>query len=323
MIGFFSSAPSNAKVSKPIVTVLDLASLNLEDPPFEIKELPGKGLGILATRNLKAGDLVLKETPILIADDADGPEGVLKAYHRLSPQERQRYDSLYISKRHMGKPRPLAICLTNAFGFGIVDGIDECGVCEKGSRFNHSCRPNVHRYWDQEQKCMWFICTRDVKEGEELCTFYFEVTDSKDVRQARLKSTFEFDCTCEACSMSEEETLASDVRRRKLKTLEVFLSYLEDSPLELIKTVQRLCQLAEEEGLVMWRRYWAFEALTECVLHGDKENAERWIERVLGFERVEAGIWSTRYKKLEALKGRVELSVGWLKEERMILAGPD
>lgn len=115
-------------------------------PAYEKKDIPGKGIGLVATRHLKAGDLVLKDRPLVILENNGNhlatPAELEFAYRKLSEADRQLYDSLSVSEANKDLSGSLAISKTNAIQLGV--GSKMGGVFAEGSRFNHSCSPNCH-----------------------------------------------------------------------------------------------------------------------------------------------------------------------------------
>jgi len=306
-----------------------------ESLPFEIKPIPNKGLGIVATRTLSPGDLILQETPLLVSSKQLGPTGIISEYFKLSIKDQKLYNSLSIARIYENDkkfPEPLGISLTNAFELAGAGEGGKSGIFIKGARFNHSCLPNVNHFWDEKLNTMWFICTSRVEKGQELCLYYNDLRKPKSERQIFYKKIYDFDCTCRACSsdLTEEEISASDNRRIRIKNLQDSLPKANnsnesiDSPLKTLETIKEILKLLNEEGLVVTRREMAVEAMTLCVLHGDSQNSKLWFEKVLEFERFgEGGIWSSRYKLVENARGRLESSPDWEKNEKLVLVGPD
>lgn len=64
-------------------------------PTYRIQDIPGKGLGILAMRNIVAGELVLREKPIMTMsfDDEDAGRHA-ELVQELSDGDKRRFFSL-------------------------------------------------------------------------------------------------------------------------------------------------------------------------------------------------------------------------------------
>lgn len=280
-----------------------------EGRPFEIKEIEGKGMGVVATRDIKAGELILKETP-LVTHSNGAPTAVLEQLvSTLSESDKDAYNSLYVNPSLAWLPRIMAVFKTNAIGLG--ENADIGGVFVEGSRFNHSCRPNCSHMWDKKFGVQWLIAGREIKQGEEICIFYNVMREPREVRQRWLKEMFGFDCNCEACSASPEEVLASDSRRKVIFETYDSRPQLVADPVILIKAVNKALRLLKEEGISLLGPDLALQPLGACLAYGDAHNADLWIDKVLELEATEAGRWSSHYKEVESWKGNPELSPQW------------
>lgn len=72
----------------------------------------------------------------------------------------------------------------------------------QGSRFNHSCCPNVTRV-----RCgrdMIFLTNRDIRKDEELCITYVDLGRHVDDRQKTLLEDYAFFCTCQRCQLRDQ-----------------------------------------------------------------------------------------------------------------------
>lgn len=291
--------------------------------------MEGKGQGVVATRDIEAGELVLKEFPLVVHSSRTSFDGLENAVSALSNADKDDYNSLYVNPSLLSwLPRPLAIFKTNAIQLAGPQGI-KGGLFVKGSRFNHSCLPNCSRFWDEKQGVEWFIANRSIKKGEEVCITYGEIREAKLERQEWLKRSLGFDCGCEACSAPEGETSTSDWRRLKIKQIDDLTDKLQPRPLELIKEVNNALKLLEEEGLVVGAFDLANEALMICAWYGDRLNASRWIDKASELLEKESGISSTQYKEVEGWKGDPTLHPAWndaCRKKRIpskVLAGPE
>ncbi|KAI4957422.1 hypothetical protein J4E86_004560 [Alternaria arbusti] len=149
--------------------------------PYKIVSIEGKGRGVVATRDIKAGETVLQESPVLIVPHGQFsplillllPKQALEAIlllHNAQPDE-----TPYTKKEDFAHNRlidALMGCVTtNAFEGGASFG--QIGmVLLTGSMFNHESNPNVRRHWDQQLEQMVFKTVRDVKEGDEFTVHY-------------------------------------------------------------------------------------------------------------------------------------------------------
>jgi len=65
--------------------------------------------------------------------------------------------------------------------------------------FNHSCYPNVFKFFHNNANHISFYATRDIKAGEALTFSYIDLNDSYHVRQQITQNTYCFACKCERC----------------------------------------------------------------------------------------------------------------------------
>ncbi len=190
-----------------------------------------KGYGFIASKFIKAGEVVLQEKPILrlsVGKDSGMLRSVYclsmsrnkedwKGFMQLSPVDigleeaelvdrliemdykclkKQRLGHQYVRLKQLYDEHDLRLlCLKyirNAFNYG-----DDVAILLKGAVFNHSCCPNV--IYRVVEGCMHYIAARDIRVGEELCDHYGSLSEDKVTRQKRLLKFYGFWCDCERC----------------------------------------------------------------------------------------------------------------------------
>jgi SET domain-containing protein len=106
----------------------------------EMRDVPGKGRGMFATKKIKKGTIIeiCPVIPIKKREWKDMDETILSHY---------------------------------AFEWGST-GKDACLVLGHGSIYNHSYDPNADNFNDMENVCMEFVATRDIAKGEEITINY-------------------------------------------------------------------------------------------------------------------------------------------------------
>ncbi|CAE7236446.1 set5 [Symbiodinium necroappetens] len=174
----------------------------LHDRPFRLEEIPGRGLGAVATKDLLPGDVVLLERPILaIRSDEKGTEptamsGIMtftasarKVYKALSEEGRAEVWKLHDACLQKPEKSLEGILFTNCIGRDQTVRFD-AALCLALSRFNHSCCPNLEQSWDEDAghvpssgdvrvsmmslslTKVRLVAAQPVKAGEELFTHY-------------------------------------------------------------------------------------------------------------------------------------------------------
>ncbi|KAI4701359.1 hypothetical protein J4E81_003099 [Alternaria sp. BMP 2799] len=149
--------------------------------PYKIVPIEGKGRGVVATREIKAGEIVLQESPVLVMPYGEFmpplllllPKGALEAIlllHNAQPDETPFTKTMDISHHRL---LDAVVGCVNSNAFEGEASFGQIGmVLLTGSMFNHESYSNVRRHWDQQLEQMVFKTVRDVKEGEEFTVYY-------------------------------------------------------------------------------------------------------------------------------------------------------
>lgn len=254
--------------------------LNLDDgaPIWKLKDIPGKGQGLVVTRDIAPGTLLISEAPILTTDcvtsfDMDDTErDIATALSKLSLPAQKSFKSLH--NNFSDSKHPLSgIVQSNAYPLGA--GADVGGVFADISRINHSCLPNSVQYWNPLLEKQTIYAVRTIPAGSEITTSYHEGGPSAE-RKAELKH-FGFDCTCELCSLPAGKLAESDERLSKAQQLDKEIGdnrkmYFE--PDEIMKCCRDLFNIYEKEGIKdgrLSRLY--YDLFQMCNMHGDLARA--------------------------------------------------
>ncbi|TPX13347.1 uncharacterized protein E0L32_006320 [Thyridium curvatum] len=252
-------------------------------PLFEIKDIPGKGKGLIALSNIPQGTRILCEKPILTAgpmppDALDRVlAGKLKA---LSKVEQRQFLSLH--NNHPGKYPFRGIFKTNALPCGPGSSVG--GVYPMSCFINHSCLPNSHNNWNAAAEHETTHAIRPIKIGEEV-TISYDRGGPSTVRQDFLKKAFGFHCNCSGCTLPPSELQASDTRRLLIQDLDNSIGDLDrmaTSPEKSLEDCRLLLQALKDEfngyaGASIARFY--YDAFQISIAHGDQARASVFAER--------------------------------------------
>jgi len=197
--------------------------------PVMVKDFGEKGRGLVASRDFKIGDIIMKDKAVVTSsaevdmyppDVMDCGNNISWQLLQLPDDIRAEYFQLSPSKLVFNKfedplfksiPIPavsklaVAIFLNNRIGNKIYLSL---------SLINHSCDPNAGwQNTDESYENEELRATRDIKKGEEITSSYlsnFEaLTNNKVKRQEKLQSSWSFVCKCEKCEDCEDESFAS------------------------------------------------------------------------------------------------------------------
>jgi len=199
-------------------------SLPGQEPLCIIKEIPAKGLAMVALQKLYPGDIIMAELPLFVMPlavfDGDESEDWLdQATNKLSCQKRELLHSLTDCRNPRGDPTTLGRFYTNCMFWG-----DDITVCPVMARANHSCRPNAEFLPRVDLGRNELRATYVIEAGDEVTINYMamaeEGSDVREVRQEYLRRLYGFQCTCKACTLQDLELEADDEVREELKELQ-------------------------------------------------------------------------------------------------------
>lgn len=128
-------------------------------------EIPGKGKGVIVTRDIKAGELVLAEEPLLrLRKQRMGPEYMAARLASLTPNQREAFYQLHRSGAQADIPE-LDIVTTNGFQMGDAG---DTGIFLISSRINHTCFPNISSTWQEDKGKRHFHAIKPIRKGDEI-----------------------------------------------------------------------------------------------------------------------------------------------------------
>lgn len=143
---------------------------------YEIVPVEGKGLGVVAKRKIKRGEIVMSDYPSLLI--GTGFLGTAQPHHRrrmLKQAINQLPDKLRSKVRGLSRGAEKyevdAILGPNAntVMIGEQDGEQmHVGLFAEAARINHGCRPNVHSRFSERRLTMEIMAHVAIEPGEEI-----------------------------------------------------------------------------------------------------------------------------------------------------------
>lgn len=322
---------------EPILNTLLMGTEPKEEvgnPLFEVKQVPGKGKGLVARLDIDTGTRIICEKPLLTAESMP-PEALelvlaskLKA---MTKTEQRQYFSLH--NNFPGKPVLGSILKTN----GLPCGTDSSagGIYPTICLINHSCLPNSHNNWDEAAEHETIHAIRPIKAGEEITIPYDHGGPSAE-RQAFLKSAFGFDCKCSTCTLPPAELRDSDARRVLIQSLDEAIGdpyRMATKPMESLRDCHSLLKTLKKEfkdytGAHGCRLY--YDAFQICISHGDQARASAFAEKAYRARVCCEGEDSPETKRMKALSTKPTehmsyglLSKKWNTTRKMVPKGLD
>lgn len=212
---------------------------NPPTPLYRITSIPLKGLGILANRTIKVGEVIIAERPIMIM-----PERLECLHQRTLDQvhfvvfDEMRYASqLALSSLSstdtdthpmVSKIWNNEICLeldSHSDSTSSSSTYAYSAVYPMIARCNHACACNARWHFDASLFALKLCAVRDIEVGEQITVSYIHHLIPRLDRRKKLKEKWGFECDCKACSWhSVEDQAASDRRRNLLSVEEAFFN---------------------------------------------------------------------------------------------------
>ena len=178
-----------------------------ESAAYKLVEIEGKGRGLVATRNLEVGDLVVSEKAFLKLPDQLLPRPsyetmlqISETMSRLQPDLRAKLMKLSCPADAILEDESQILCFKfMANRISIGNKSNECAVFEVISMINHSCKPNVAWFTKEEDEMLKEVrVCRKIKEGEEIVLSYISLS-SFPLRQQRMDELKLRGFECRSC----------------------------------------------------------------------------------------------------------------------------
>lgn len=271
-----------------------------ENQLWEIKDIPGKGKGVVSTKDILPGTLLLSEAPIITTeciksspDDLDSTEHDLATTLAALPHNAQKaYRSLY-NNHSVDDPSHPLVGILRSNGYPLGADADVGGIFPDISRINHSCNPNAVQYWNPLLDKQTIHAVRTIPAGAEILTLYSTNSGPSSERREILREQFKFDCACEVCSLPAEQQAESDARFQKAQELDAVITDAEKSytkPDEVMRACREIFNIFEKENLKdgrLSRLYWDLFQL--CNLQGDLARARCFAKYYLDAKKMAEG----------------------------------
>ncbi|KAK1763728.1 hypothetical protein QBC33DRAFT_458779 [Phialemonium atrogriseum] len=236
------------------------------DPGFEERDVPGRGVVLVANRTLRRGDTLMAWTPVLFVhkslykDLSEDEQGRLlaAAVHLLPDATRDRFKRMMLTANAGGGKRDLREVVkrlsfeTNmAYRFAPSDMDNEKHYVTYPEVVSlaHDCRGNVAYYIDGAHTHHSTVA-RKVAPGEELTMSYVDPFMPRAQRQEWVDKWKKTGCSCAHCTAGGDlgALARSDERLAEIQSIEAVLKE-PDSKGVTTDMLARLVELYKEERL--------------------------------------------------------------------------
>ncbi|KJA18994.1 hypothetical protein HYPSUDRAFT_94183, partial [Hypholoma sublateritium FD-334 SS-4] len=235
--------------------------------------------GAFASRQLKRGDLILSEKPILSLDSEVTGRVDIETMN-LSPRIRELFISLHNS-------HSACSCYPNSLLQGIFHtnsiptGDKTTGIFLDASRFNHACSPNAKLSFNAKTGELRIYTLCPISAGEEIFISYISGRQlygmPQKYRQKYLGTRYHFACACYVCSLPKAESMTSDARRVGLNQLwEVIPRFTPKQETQHLSAIVDGLRIFSEERLLADTDDFLNDAASLCAYHSDWVSAKYW-----------------------------------------------
>lgn len=273
---------------------------SVKDLPYRIAPIPGKGLGLIATRQISRGELIVEESPVLMERQGFmGFSQIQEQFDQLEASVQDQIMDLHDKNAPDGNGKTLlGVFRTNALPQGV--GSRNGALCLVISRANHSCINNCYHGWVDGRERLF--CDADIASGEEICTNYIQWHLATDQRQRELQTQFGFACDCPACIQAESLRKKHDAIRLKIGQLDQSIPELYPMPSKAVALVEQVLSLYEKLGrpipYVAEVRH-CYDAFQLSLSERNIPAAKRWIQRAYAASLITDGPSSPQALRFE------------------------
>ncbi|EAA28732.2 SET domain-containing protein [Neurospora crassa] len=255
------------------------------ETPYQITDVKGKGKGVVATRSIKQGEILMVDVPALLISEEflreTEREGkghlrrrmVKRGLEQLPESTRRKVLEL---QKGSGSYEIDAILGINLKGLGgdrsetdsALALLEEQELQEHGegmmglfaevARINHSCRPNARLRFSKNRLAMEVVSYRPIFPGEEILISYTPLNLPPSDRHNFLQQTHHFTCHCPLCTALSDDPSAntpaaeSHSRRQHLNELWTTMLHAKSEGFyqDAINILKDWLDFAEVEGLL-------------------------------------------------------------------------
>jgi len=227
------------------------------NPVYSLRDVPGKGKGLVAIEKISKGTRILSEEPIItVPRNKPNSEqlriSICQQVDALSEQQQRAFFSMHNSHAYRNAAEQyLGIVRTNALP--IETNGSEGGIFLETCRINHACDNNAQKNWNGNIKRHTVHALRDIYKGEEITIYYLGVHKDREARNEALQAKFGFTCLCCLCSLPLEQSQESDRRLDEIHRLDGLIGRggivgITQSPLRSLCYVDQQVRLYTEQG---------------------------------------------------------------------------
>jgi hypothetical protein len=265
--------------------------ISASQPMYAVENVPGKGKGLIATKDIPKGTRIISEKPVITVGPpiANMEQLEICIYQQVSSLSEDQIRE-FLSMENIypytdSAERWRGIFRTNALPIG--PNLSAGGIFLKACRINHACDNNAQNFWNENLNQLTIHAVRDISRGEEITIYYLNSRRNRRTRQEELQENFRFTCFCQLCSLPPHQSRESDLKLDRIHTLDCVIDQagvpgLISSSRLILSYVDEQVQLwnnptPDEVGLA--RAY--PDAFQVAIANGDLARARTFAERLV------------------------------------------
>ncbi|KAL2070227.1 hypothetical protein VTL71DRAFT_13253 [Oculimacula yallundae] len=271
-----------------------MMSSSTKDRNYVLQDVPGKGQGLIATKQISKGTRILSEKPMIVLPEnklnmRELQTSISQQVATLDRDQKRAFLSMHNLYPYSNSAEQyIGIYHTNSLpaddGFG--------GIFMYACRINHACNNNAQKSWNGKIKRHTVHALREIASGEEITITYVSPLKSLKVRQEILQERFQFTCMCHLCSLPLKECQASDRRLGEIQRLDNVINdlgpeVLSESPIKVLRYFDQQVRFyleQEREDIALAQAF--VYAAKLAISNGDMARGRSFADRA-------AAVWKT------------------------------
>ncbi|ELU40462.1 SET domain-containing protein [Rhizoctonia solani AG-1 IA] len=342
LVAIISIAAVNIFAPGAVTTVFDTfiapfksLALKPQIPPFDVVDIPGRGKGVIANRDIKQGELLIREKPLFIVPTRPGVDpsqligGIVDA---LPSTDKAVFLALSYAKPNVSaQDIPFEIFQTNA----ISAGQRGTGLFPRTARLNHGCSRAFGAVysWRDAEGVLVVHAIRDIPKGQ-VCTIIIRHSASGTGLQNQQTRPFIILNFTLGRIFGHITTLIAHVlyvpypkKNQQLRTegWDKWRTWGSDNikGTEAIKTAKKIWSIGETEGYISERGQLAADAAHVAAAHGDAKSARQWATLANKWYGIELGADSPQCKAAQAIVHSPSSHAAWGTRSAGHVGGPE
>ncbi len=219
---------------------------------YTIRSIPGKGQGMFADEEIKAGVRILADKLLFSVTDTTIDDGIGErisaSLEGLPKEQQQQFETLYCPDYPSQIPL-VRRYQANCFGLGAA----HTGIFLRASRVNSSCCPNAYFAWNPDLHRITLHAMVDIPAAQEITVCYSYSFCRQESRQTLFRDVYGFQCDCPVCQIGTPTVQGYELRREKMEALYDAIQLHESGPggnnQEKLKMVLEFIELAKADQL--------------------------------------------------------------------------